>query len=135
MRKCCVSDCVLVVLLPCDSCSLRACCRLIVGVGVGVGVGVVVGVLVVVVVPVYGGCVGVLVWVIFPHGPLVWCGVYSPMGLVCVCVGGVWCWCVYTCVRCAHRWVGGVWCVCSVVWCVGDIPPCPPLTPLILVVL
>ena len=128
MRRCCVSDCVLVVLLPCDSCSLRACCRLIVGVGVGVGV--VVGVLVVVVVPVYGGCVGVgvLVWGIFPHGPLVW-GIFPHAPLVWgIFPHGplVWCWCVYTCVRCAHRWVGGVWCVeRGVVWCVGDIPPWP----------
>jgi len=84
-----VSDCVLVVLLPCDCCSLRACCRLI----GGVGVGVVVGVLVVVVVPVYGGWVGVLVsprrwcvWWIFPHGPLV-CWIF-PHGLgVCVWCG------------------------------------------------
>ena len=52
----------LVVLLPWVCCSLRACCRLIVGVGVGVVDGVVVGVgVVVVVVPVDGGigCVSI----------------------------------------------------------------------------
>jgi len=62
-----VSDCVLGVFGSASfwvCCSLRACCRLIVGVGVGVVDGVVVGVgvgVVVVVVPVDGGigCVSI----------------------------------------------------------------------------